>query len=286
MKFRPLLLIYICSGLAISQAWCASTGSGLTPGVSMPDAFLGQEPSPPASGQDAVHLQPRVALLDKLLGEEHDALEKRSNELQKQSGMNDTSAGGEPGAGAPDQASIAQAMAMATQMRQGGGMQGMMMYMQYMSSERNHQRMERWADRMRRARSALDAAGAWLNKAQQQVKLRECPYQQTGEGRMQDPACIKTATLEYHNKLRALATPYLGKVASAIADVLAATKDRVDADEKMAAKLNAMKGGALLQGQVVALHNISIDTIQHYNELVRAAVDTAADAVAAASQTP
>lgn len=284
MKMPSALAAGVClvaaTAIAMSIGHASESLTSLKPGVSAVDAFMAREPSPPASGEEAVHLMPLVGELDKRLDEEDTLLQNRANNLGAQAipgGLQD---------GDGSAPSISQAMAMATQMRSNGTLQAMMLIGKF-SSDAHHQAHELlWTQRVQEAAAALQNADDWLEEAKDrlngklQAKLDACPQRQTGELREPDPTCVRSAKLDHQEKVHQLATAYLQKVADPLGNVLLTTKMLVDEQEEFAKKMKDTGKGPLVAGQVANFEGMSIRNIKKYNDLLTTAVDAAADLAA------
>lgn len=272
-----LVLALFTIGPAVAAEDAGAMLTGLKPGVSSVDAFMAREPSPPISGEEAVQMQSLVEELSKRLDVEDTVLGNRANKLEAQSIPADMQGGGEnpPSAG--------QAMAIAQQMRSGGGMQAMMMMTQFITDGHHQAHVNLWRQRMREAEDALQSADGWLETAKEklvdgfQSSRNNCPTRRLGELTEPDPVCIRSVALAYQQKMHHLAAVYLNKVSDPLDHALAATKVLVDEQEAFAKKMAAAGKGAMVQGRVVGLEGMSIRRIKTYNDRLLRAVDAACD---------
>ncbi len=257
--------------------YAAETLTSLKPGVSTVDAFMARAPSPPMSGEEAVHIHPLVIELDKKLDAEDTLLGNRANKLGAQSIPDDMQGGDGPSP------SPAQAMAMAQQMASGGGVQAMMMVQQLNSDSHYQAHQHLQMQRLQEAEDALHNADNWLENAKSklseeyQARQNSCPTRQLGELIEPDPTCIRSAGVAYQHKMHQLAAAYLKKVADTLSNLLLATKILVDERQEFAKKMEGMGKGSMVQGQVVTLEGLSIKNIKAYNDRLLRAVNTAYD---------
>lgn len=271
------LLIFMALGMVLVGGPARAAASGLTPGVSTPDAFMAEEPPPPISGQEAVRLQARVAEYAKLLDREGDILGRRSDK-SAEAGLPGqiTGANGQP-------PSFAQEMALARRLNANGGAAQLAMLGRHQSEGPNQTNVALWSKRVQAANQAIFSADGWLETAKdgaaskRDKSLAQCPMHQLGELTERDPTCVRSARLAYQQGVQHLAVTYLQKVNGTMNNLFAITKILVDQEESFARKLDKPGSDQLVEGQVYTLQQTAVSYISKYNELLGQIVNQAAE---------
>ena len=276
-SYLGIVLIFAALGTSFAGGQTRAGASGLTPGVSTPDAFMAQEPPPPMGGQEAVQLQPRVTEYEKQLDRESDILGQRSDK-RAEAGLpaQMTGANGQP-------PSLAQAMALARRLNANGGATQLAMLGNHLADSRNQANVALWGKRVQAANQAIFAADGWLETARdgaankRDKALAQCPIRQLGELTEPDPTCVRSVKLDYQQNIRRLGSAYLRKVNRAMGKLFGITRILVDQEVGFAKKLDQPGTGKLVDSQVYALQQIAIGYIGKYNRLLSQIVNQAAE---------